>query len=94
MVNVSTWRPLDTAAIEEAARQTGAIVTAEEHLVHCGLGALVAQHLAGVNPVPMGYVGMKDRYAESGKWDELLEKYDLTPAAIVREVEKAHARKR
>ncbi len=94
VINMSTWRPLDTVAIEEAARQTGAIVTAEEHLVHCGLGAMVAQHLAATHPVPMGFVGMKDRYAESGRWDELLEKYDLTPGAIVREVEKVVARKR
>jgi transketolase len=93
VLNVSTWRPLDKDAIEAAARETGAIVTAEEHLVHCGLGALVAQHLAGVHPVPMGYVGMKERYAESGKWDELLQKYDLTPAAIVREAEAVIARK-
>ncbi len=41
----------------------------------------------------MGFVGMKDRYAECGRWDELLEKYDLTPAAIVREVEEVVARK-
>jgi len=94
VLNMSTWRPLDKAAVEAAARETGAIVTAEEHLVHCGLGAMVAQHLAGVSPVPMGYVGMKDRYAESGKWDELLQKYDLTPAAIVREAEAVVGRKR
>jgi transketolase len=94
VINMSTWRPLDTVAIEEAARQTGCIVTAEEHLVHCGLNALVAQHVVSSVPVPMGAVGVKDRYAESGKWDELLVKYDLTPAAIVREVEKVVARKR
>jgi transketolase len=94
VLNMSTWRPLDTYAIEEAARQTGAIVVAEEHLVHCGLGAMIAQHLAGVLPVPLGFVGMKDRYAESGRWDQLLEKYDLTPAAIVREAERVIARKR
>ncbi|HLF79198.1 MAG TPA: transketolase C-terminal domain-containing protein [Dehalococcoidia bacterium] len=93
VLNLSTWRPLDTAAIEAAARETGAIVTAEEHLIHTGLGALVAQHLAGTLPVPMGFVGAT-RYAESGKWDELLQKYDLTPAAIVREAEAAIARKR
>jgi transketolase len=93
VLNMSTWRPLDTAAIEAAARTTGAIITAEEHLVHCGLGALVAQHLASVAPVPMGFVGMKDRYAESGKWDELLLKYDLTADAIVREAEAAVRRK-
>ncbi|HEY7268448.1 MAG TPA: transketolase C-terminal domain-containing protein [Dehalococcoidia bacterium] len=94
VLNMSTVRPLDGAALDAAARETGAIVTAEEHLVHCGLGALVAQHLSQTVPVPMGYVGMKDRWAESGKWDELLQKYDLTPEAIVREVEAVVARKR
>jgi transketolase len=93
VLNMSTWRPLDGRAIEAAARETGAIVTAEEHLVHVGLNAMVAQHVVSTVPVPMGAVGMKDRYAESGRWDELLEKYDLTPAAIVREVEKTVARK-
>jgi len=92
VLNLSTWRPLDTAAIEAAASETGAIVTAEEHLIHCGLGGLIAQHLSGVIPVPMGFVGMRS-YAESGKWDELLEKYDLTPNAIVREAHAAIARK-
>jgi transketolase len=94
VLNLSTVRPLDTEAIEAAAVQTGAIVTAEEHLVHCGMGAMVAQHLAGVHPVPISFVGMKDRYAESGKWDQLLEKYDLTAAAIVRETERVVVRKR
>jgi len=92
VLNLATWRPLDTAAIAAAARETGAIVTAEEHLVHTGLGAMVAQHVAASQPVPMGFVGL-DRYAESGTWDQLLEKYDLTPAAIVREAEKVVARK-
>jgi transketolase len=92
VLNMSTWRPLDKAALEAAAGETGAIVTAEEHLVHCGLGAMIAQHLAGSVPVPMGFVGL-DRYAESGRWDELLEKYGLTPAAIVREAQAVVARK-
>ncbi len=93
VLNFSTWRPLDAEALESAARETGAVVTAEEHLVHCGLGAMVAQHLAGTVPVPMGFVGMKNRYAESGKWNELLEKYGLSAADIVREAEAAVARK-
>lgn len=93
VVNVSTWRPLDTETLEAAARETGAIVTAEEHLYHIGLGAMVAQHLAGVAPVPMGFVGL-DRYAESGRWDLLLEKYGLTPEAIVREADRVLVRKR
>jgi transketolase len=92
VLNMSTWRPLDEAAISAATRETGAIVTAEEHLAHTGLGALVAHSVAASHPVPMGYVGM-DRYAESGKWDELLQKYGLTPDAIVREAERTIARK-
>jgi transketolase len=94
VLNMSTVRPLDAEALDAAARETGAIVVAEEHLVHCGLGALIAQHLSQTQPVPMGFVGMKDRYAESGKWDELLKKYDLTPDAIVREAEAVISRKR
>ena len=92
VLNMSTWRPLDVAAIAAAARETGAIVTAEEHLIHTGLGAMVAQHVAASHPVPMGFVGL-DRYAESGRWDELLERYGLTPAAIVRESQTVLARK-
>jgi len=92
VLNLSTWRPLDHEAIESAARDTGAIVTAEEHLIHVGMGAMVAQHLAGTYPVPMGFVGLKG-YAESGKWEELVQKYGLTAADIVREAELAVARK-
>ncbi len=94
VLNMSTWRPLDGKSIEAAAIETGCVVTAEEHLVHTGLSAMVARHVVSTHPVPMGAVGLKETYAESGKWDELLQKYDLTPAAIVREVEAAVARKR
>lgn len=92
VLNLATWRPLDHEAIESAARDTGAIVTAEEHLIHVGMGAMVAQHLAGTYPVPMGFVGLKG-YAESGKWEELVQKYGLTATDIVREAELAVARK-
>jgi transketolase len=93
LLNMATVRPLDREAVLSAARETGAIVTAEEHLLHCGLGSMVAQVLAGEHPVPMGFVGMKDRYAESGRWDELLEKYDLTAEAIAVEVRRLLERK-
>jgi len=86
VLNMATLRPLDEEAILAAARDTGAIVTAEEHLVHCGLGALVSQIITGNRPVPMGFVGMKDRYAESGHADELLQKYGLTAGGIAQEV--------
>jgi transketolase len=90
---MSTLSPLDEDAIVAAARDTGAIVTAEEHEVRLGLAALVAGVLAWKQPTPMGSVGMKDRYAESGKWDELLEKYGLTAEGIMSEVRAVVARK-
>jgi transketolase len=93
LLNMATLRPLDREAIVAAARETGAIVTAEEHLVHCGLGSMVAQVLAGAHPVPMGFVGVQDRYAESGRWDELLEKYGLTAEAIAQEARKLLVRR-
>jgi transketolase len=92
VLNMATWRPLDTAALDTAALETGAIVVAEEHLVHTGLGAMIAQHLASVQPVPMGFVGVRG-YAESGKWEELMTKYGLTPEAIAREARAAIVRK-
>lgn len=94
VLNMATLRPLDREAILAAARETGAIVTAEEHLVHCGLGSLVSQVVVSSVPVPVAFVGMHDRYAESGRWDELLEKYGLTAEAIVREVKGLLARRR
>jgi transketolase len=93
VLNMSTIRPLDREALLSAARETGAIVVAEEHLVHCGWGSLVAQALAGEHPVPMGFVGMKDRYAESGRWDLLMEKYGLTAEAIATEARRVLERK-
>jgi len=93
VLNMSTLQPLDEDAIVAAARDTGALVTAEEHEVRLGLAALVAGVLAAKQPTPMGSVGMKDRYAESGKWDELLEKYGLTAEGIMKEVKDVLARK-
>ncbi len=94
LLNMATLRPLDEDAIIAAARETGAIVTAEEHLVHCGLGSMVSQVVTANQPVPMGFVGMKDRYAESGAPDQLLEKYGLTAADIAREVRAVLKRKK
>lgn len=93
VLNMSTWRPLDGEALVAAAEETGALVVAEEHLVHCGLGALIAQHLASLRPVPMEFVGLSG-YAESGRWDELMRKYGLTAEAIVAAAERVLRRKR
>ncbi|MFC1984594.1 transketolase family protein [Chloroflexota bacterium] len=82
VLNMPTIKPIDEAAIIKAADDTGAIVTAEEHLEHGGLGSLVAQVVAKYHPVPMEFVAIKDTYAESGKATELLQKYKLTAKDI------------
>jgi transketolase len=82
--DMHTVKPLDDAAVLAAARETGRIVVAEEHLLHGGLGSAVAMSVAQQHPVPMRFVGIKDTFAESGKPEELLEKYGLTAADIVK----------
>lgn len=94
VLNMSTLRPLDCDAVTAAARETGAIVTAEEHLAHCGMGAMVAQVVAASHPVPMSFVGVQDCYAESGHYDELLQKYGLTADNVAREVRSVLKRKK
>ena len=93
VLNMSTLKPIDEAAITQAAAETGAIVTAEEHLEHGGLGSAVARVVAGHQPVPMALVAIKDTYAKSGKPTQLLEKYGLTAKDIERAVKSAVARK-
>jgi transketolase len=85
VLDMHTVKPLDDAAVLAAARATGRIVVAEEHLLHGGLGSAVAMSSARQHPVPMRFVGVRDTFAESGKPEELLEKYGLTTAAIVKE---------
>jgi transketolase len=83
VLDMHTVKPCDDAAVLAAARDTGRIVVAEEHLLHGGLGSVVAMSAARQHPVPMRFVGIKDTFAESGKPEELLEKYGLTAAHIV-----------
>lgn len=93
VLNMPTLKPLDEAAIIKAATDTGAIVTAEEHLEHGGLGSLVAQVVAKYHPVPMGFVAIKDTYAKSGKPAELLQRYGLTAKDIEQAVRSVIKRK-
>ncbi len=83
VLDMHTIKPLDEAAVLAAARETGRIVVAEEHLLHGGLGSSVAMSAARQHPVPMRFVGIKDTFAESGKPEELLAKYGLTASDIV-----------
>lgn len=88
VLNMHTVKPLDEAAIIAAAKETGAIVTAEEHQVYGGLGSAVAQVVAMHHPVPMEYVAVMDRYGQSGSPEELLDAFGLRAADIVDRVHK------
>jgi len=93
VLNMPTIKPIDEAAIIKAATDTGAIVTAEEHLEHGGLGSIVAQVVVENRPVPMEFVALKDTYAESGTPAQLLEKYGLTARGIEQAVRKVLEKK-
>lgn len=82
VIDMYSIKPLDRAAIQRAAQETGAIVVAEEHLVASGLGVRVAQVVAETDPCPMEFVGIQDTYAESGSPEELLQKYGLVAANV------------
>ena len=92
VVNMATVSPLDRDAVLAAARETGALVTAEEHLLQGGLGSAVASLLAGSLPTPVEMVGLTG-YGESGDPQRLLEKYGLTPVHVTEAVKRAVARK-
>jgi transketolase len=83
VLDMHTVKPLDENAIVAAAKKTGAIVTAEEHLLDGGLGSRVAQVMALHHPVPMEFVGLKNTYAESGTPEQLFDRYGLTSRHIV-----------
>ena len=94
VLNVSTIKPLDQETLLAAARETGAIVTCEEHNILGGLGGAVAEAVAGACPVPVLRLGVEDRFGQSGKPDELLTLYGLTPERIRDKAIKAIALKR
>lgn len=77
VLNVHTVKPLDDKKILELVRKTGAVVTVEEHSVLGGLGGAVAEFLAKHKPVPIEFIGMQDTFGESGKANELIEKYGM-----------------
>lgn len=93
VIDMHTLKPLDVEAVVNAAKETGAVVTAEEHSIIGGLGSAVAEVLGEHYPVPMKRVGIMDVFGESGKPEELLEKYGLTAADIVKGALEAMAKK-
>lgn len=94
VLDMHTVKPIDAAAIVAAVQQTGAIVVAEEHLRHGGLGSVVCQVVCEQAPAPVEFVDVGDQFAESGDPDGLLQKYGLTPERIVAAAKKAQSRKK
>ncbi len=89
VINMSTIKPIDTELIIKAAKETKAIVTAEEHSIVGGLGSAVSEVVCESHPVKVKMVGMNDCFGESGTPAELLEKYGLTAKNIVEKVKEA-----
>ena len=88
-----TVKPIDREIVLKAAKETGAIVTAEEHNIYGGLGSAVAEVVCEEMPVPVLRVGTKDVFGKSGKPAELFERYGLTAANIAENAKKAIALK-
>ena len=93
VVDMFTWKPLDEELVVKAAKETGAIVTAENHNVTCGLGSVVTNCLAKNAPTVQEFVGVQDRFGQVGPQDFLMDEYGLRAANIVAAVKKAIARK-
>lgn len=93
VINMATIKPLDRAAIVKASKETGAIVTAEEHQITAGLGGAVAEVLAQEAPAPVEFVGVKDTFGGSGKPDELMKFFGLTSDEVKAAIKRAIARK-
>ncbi|MFZ5933212.1 MAG: transketolase family protein [Patescibacteria group bacterium] len=93
VVNCHTVKPIDEKEIIRAAKITGAVVTVEEHQVTGGLGGAVAEVLAKNYPVPMEFVGMPDAFGESGKPEELLERYGMKAKHIIEAVKRVIGRR-
>jgi len=84
VINIHTIKPLDEAAILKSVAKTGCVITAEEHNILGGLGESVARVLVQNKPVPQEFVAVQDSFGESGTPDQLMEKYGLNAAAIVK----------
>ncbi len=93
VINIHTIKPIDRNLLIQAAEDCGAVVTAEEHQIHGGLGSAVAEVLVRHCPVPMEFVAVEDRFGQSGKPAELMAAFGLTADHIVTATEKVLARK-
>lgn len=94
VINIHTIKPIDKDLLVKAARESGAIVTAEEHSVIGGLGAAVCEAVSEEYPVPVIRVGVEDRFGKSGQVPELLREYGLTAEHIAESARRAIALKK
>ena len=93
VIDMFTWKPLDEGLVVKAAKETGAIVTAENHNTCCGLGSVVANCLAKNCPTVQEFVGVQDQFGQVGPQSFLMDTYGLRAANIVEAVKKAISRK-
>lgn len=96
VVNMHTLKPIDAEMIDRCAKETGCIVTAEDHQVNCGLGGAVAEVLVKTTPVPVEMVGILDTFGESGlssQMKQLMKKYHISNSDVVESVKKVLKRK-
>ena len=94
VVSFHTIKPLDEKGVLAAAEKCGAIVTVEEHQIKGGLGGAVAEYLATAHPVPMEFIGVRDKFGESGLPHELIEHFGMGVSHIKAAVKKVHKRKK
>ena len=93
VMNLSTIKPIDSETIVALAKETGAIITVEEHQVMGGMGSAVAEVLAQGSPVPVEFIGIQDKFGQSGTPEELIEHYGMGKDAIKEAVKKVMKRK-
>jgi len=94
VVNLPTVKPIDIDLILAAAKETGAIVTAEEHNIYGGLGSAIAEVISAGEPVPMEFIGVLDRFGQTGETEELCKTYGLTSEKIAAAAKKVISRKK
>ena len=92
VVNLSTIKPANEKEIVELAKKTNRVVSVEDHQIMGGLGSMIAEVLAKNSPIPMGFVGLQDTFAESGSSKDLIKKYKIDELGIMEAVEKVIAR--
>jgi transketolase len=94
VVNMATIKPIDSELLTRCSQETGAVVTAEDHNIHGGLGGAVAESLAATRPCPIEFVGVKDTFGASGDPEELAQHFGITAPFIAEAAKRAIARKK